>query len=74
MRFGRDLRVEDDLRQAVAVAQIDEDESTKVTPPVDPAPQCDVPSDIVKAKRAAGQPANDGGIDVMSDGHADSLP
>jgi hypothetical protein len=33
-----------------------------------------VPSDIVKAKRAAGQPANDGGIDVMSDGHADSLP
>ncbi len=37
--FRCDLRVEDDLRQPVAVAQIDEDEPTEVTPPVDPAPQ-----------------------------------
>src|SRR5215213_8345774 len=52
-----ELWIENSLRQSVAVAQIDEDESAEVTPSIDPSAQRDVLADVVEAKRPAGQPA-----------------
>jgi hypothetical protein len=39
VRLGRNGRIEDHLRQAVAVAQVDKDQRAVVTPAVNPAGQ-----------------------------------
>ena len=49
-----DLRREDDLRQPVAVAEVDEDEAAEVAPGVDPAFERDGLADVLLAERAVG--------------------
>ena len=53
MRGGVLLLVEDNLRQARAVAQVNENQIAKVAPPMDPAHQDDVFVGIGGAKIAA---------------------
>ncbi len=53
-----DLRVEDHLRDAEAVAKVDEDEAAKVTPSVDPSLERDRRLRVVDAKCAAGNAAD----------------
>jgi hypothetical protein len=47
------LRVHDDLHQAAAITQIDEDEAAVVAPPVNPSRQHDVRAGIARAQVAA---------------------
>ena len=53
VRLGMLLLVEDDLRDAGAIAQIDENELTEVAPAVHPAHQHDVFVGIKSAEGAA---------------------
>ena len=49
VRLGRRLRVEDDLHQAGAVAQVDEDEAAVVAAAVHPARDAHLVADAVGA-------------------------
>ena len=53
--------IEDDLGDAVAVAEIDEDQSTMVTVILDPATECYGLSDVIGSKFAAGVGTQHGG-------------
>jgi hypothetical protein len=46
-------RIEHDLRDAVAVAQIDEDQAAVIAPPVDPAVELDRRPDVARSELAA---------------------
>ena len=50
---GRVRRIERDLHDARAVAQIDEHEAAEVAPAMDPAAEADVRADVLEPKRAA---------------------
>ena len=51
---GRFRGVDDDLRQAVAVAQVDEDQLPEIAPAVDPAGQGHLGASVLRPKLAAG--------------------
>ena len=70
MSFWRELRVEDDLGQAKAIPEIDEDETAEVTPPVHPTGQGDLLPGIRRPKGTAGHLAEGAGIDVDGRAHA----
>ena len=54
---GRRIRIGDDLRQAVMVAEVDEEQPAVIAHAVHPARQADVGADIRGAERAAGMSA-----------------
>jgi hypothetical protein len=56
------LGMNDDLRITVAVAEIEEDETTMIAPPVDPSTERHFPPYIRRAEFAAGVRAEHGGI------------
>ncbi len=58
MRHGRDLGVEDGLGDAIAVAQVDEDQPAEVAPAIDPALQRHPVSRAPRAQGATRNPAN----------------
>ena len=51
MRLGRLLGVDDDLGDAVAVAEVEEDELAEVTSAIDPARQAGGPPDVLGVGR-----------------------
>ena len=53
---------EDDLREAVAVAEVDEDEATEVAPRIDPPLQDDLLADVGRLQFAAGVGARAVGV------------
>jgi len=59
MKFGIVLRIEDDLGDAVAVAQIDEEQPSVVAHSRDPSAQGDCCPDMFTAQRAAGVSSSD---------------
>ena len=65
-RLRRPLRVDDELADAAAVAEIDEDETTVVAAPRDPARQRQTLPDMLGSRLAA--------HDVTPLAHGESLP
>ncbi len=54
LELGAGLGLEDDLGEAVAVAEVDEDQAAEIAPGVDPAVEDDGLPDVARGQFAAG--------------------
>ena len=65
MRLRGDLRIEDNLRQSIPIAEIDEDQPAEIATAIDPPGQGDLFAGVASAQGSTGQFSGDRGIDVI---------